>query len=261
REVAAADPDLEARLAAHRAALVGVDAVGQQHRQHLVGLRLVQVGMHGDLAASGQHQRRQHGQAGPPAAGGRGWNAHFPAPVVTGQDCWRHSCCTPSDVRLATFEVSCDWNRNLCETMVISNSWLGISSPLVLLISLASRCISVAFALRLSNAETIICVACEGSAWAAPETASVPDACAGSLTPAARSWAWPKSRTSIADACGWAAGAAPPVAPVVASIPATWMASIMVFLLGAAPGQVTGACRGSRAPGRSRSATWRRCWT
>src|SRR5690606_39674557 len=64
-----------------------------------------------------------YAQPRPPAPDAHGWNAHWPAPVITAQDCWRNSCCTPSDVRLATFEVSCDWNRNLCETMVIWNSW------------------------------------------------------------------------------------------------------------------------------------------
>src|SRR5690554_2280456 len=156
-------------------------------------------------------------------------------PSFTGQDCWRNSCCTPSDVRLATFEVSCDWNRNLCESMVISSIELGVRSPAVLLIVLASSSMLLAFEFRLSNAETIICVPWDCSAWAAPDTASVPEACAGSLTPAARSWDWPKSRTSMAEACGCAAAPAPPVAPVApvaASMPAAWIASIIVVLLG-----------------------------
>src|SRR5699024_5739521 len=150
---------------------------------------------------------------------------------MAGQDCWRNSCCTPSDVRLATFEVSCDWNRNLWLSMVISIIWLGVRSPVVPLMELARSCWFCVFECRFSNAEIIMLVACDCSASALADTASAPAACGGWDTPAARSCAWPKSRTSIAEACGWAAAAAPPVAPDVASRPATWMASIIVILL------------------------------
>src|SRR5699024_7633072 len=222
REVALADPDLVAGVAGEGASLVGADAVREQYRQHFVGLALVEVCEQRDATACGQQQaRRQHQHDLAPCARPGCGRDHFYAPVWLGQDCCRNSCCTPSDVRLATFEVSCDWNRNLWLSMVISSIWLGVRSPVAPLMASDSDSISLALELRLSNAEIIICVPWDCSTSAAPDTASAPVACGGWLTPAARSWAWAKSRTSIAEACGCAEAPAPPAAPAVASSPAT----------------------------------------
>src|SRR5690606_5713875 len=74
----------------------------------------------------------------------------------SGQDCCRNSCCTPSEVRLATLEVSCDWNRNWWHCIVISSICPGVISVALADIARDRFSILVAVPLRLSKALTIV---------------------------------------------------------------------------------------------------------
>src|SRR5690606_27027030 len=228
RELALLDADLPAGLA-DRGPLLGVDAGCEQGGENLVGLALFQVAVHRDPRtrdheqAGGQHAARaQQAQRAEPVAD----NVHGNG-LRRVQDCCRNNCCTPSEVRLATFAVSCDWNRNWWHWVV---SWIicpGVISVALADIALDNAWTCSAVPLRLSKAWTIIFAPADSPAGAVVATCA--SAFAAAAAPPVRSNACANSRTSTAEACGCSAGAAAGTA--AASSAATWIASIITCLL------------------------------
>src|SRR5690606_10350518 len=139
-----------------------------------VGLALLEVAVQRDPRARGQQQAGEQDAGRAADACSVAGVARVHRRLRKGQDCCRNSCCTPSDVRLATFEVSCDWNRNWWHCIVISSICPGVIS--VALADMARESDSMFFAvpLRLSNALTIILAETDSPGGAVLETASAP---------------------------------------------------------------------------------------
>src|SRR5690606_11002746 len=117
-------------------------------------------------------------------------------------DCCRNNCCTPSDVRLATLDVSSALNSSLWASIVSAIISPGVGSLLLLVIACDSDWIFSAPLLRFSNVDISARMPCDGSAGLA--TASV----APTLPLPPPRYASVNLPTSYILVCGCAAGAA-----------------------------------------------------
>src|SRR3546814_12212508 len=87
------------------------------------------------------------------------------------QDCCLNSCWTPSEVRLATLEVSSASNRNLCASIVTCSNWPGVGS-LPLLVSACDMALLLSQpALRVSTVDSSTRMPSDGCTVSATDSA------------------------------------------------------------------------------------------